>query len=234
MAEVPPRSDAELLDLAYPCALDAVAEIERRHIEERLEAADPAVRQAFLDTVWRMREVMARVAALDAQEPPPELEARILAALPPDERSGPPARWSRRLRWAVPVAAAACLVIGGVVVADRINDTPSQVPSAEQTTRTLAGPVTGGGSLVVEISPQQRVARVAFDGVAQPPADHVYQVWLLAGTQPRSAGVLAELPSATKPFVTAFAPGEQLAISVEPLGGSPAPTTSPIAGVVLP
>ncbi|WP_338763615.1 anti-sigma factor [Nocardia vulneris] len=233
MAEVPPRSDAELLDLAYPCALDAVAEIERRHIEERLEAADPAVRQAFLDTVWRMREVMARVAALDAQEPPPELEARILAALP-DERTGPSAGWSRRMRWAVPVAAAACLVIGGVVVADRINDTPARVPSVEQTTRTLAGPVTGGGSLVVEISPQQRVARVAFDGVAQPPADHVYQVWLLAGTQPRSAGVLAELPSTTKPFVTAFAPGEQLAISVEPLGGSPAPTTDPIAGVVLP
>lgn len=231
MAEPLSRSDAELLDLAYPCALDAVAEIERRRIEQRLEAADPAVRQAFLDTVWRMREVMARVAVLDAREPPPELEARILAALPAQPRPRPAAQWTRR-RCAVTAAAAACVVLGGVMVADRTNDLPP-VSSADQATRTLAGPVTGGGSVVVEVSPGLRVVRVVFDGVARPRVGQVYQVWLVpTGAAPRSAGVLDEMPSVAKPFVATFTPGEQLAISVEPPGGSKAPT-NPIAGVPL-
>ncbi|MFD6160767.1 anti-sigma factor domain-containing protein [Nocardia sp. NPDC060256] len=242
MADIPPRSDAELLDLAYPCALDAVGDIERRHIEERLAKAEPAVRQAFSDTVERMHEVMARVAALDAQVPPPELEARILAALPDDGRADLPSAWQRRMRWVVPVAAAACLVIGGSVIADRIGDAPPGVPGAEQVhrqpdARTLTKPVTGGGTVVVEVSPQQRLAVVAFDGVAEPPSGREYQVWLLpTGTEskPRSAGVLDELPSATKPFVTAFDSGETLAVSVEPVGGSPTPTTSPITSVPLP
>ncbi|WP_433656405.1 anti-sigma factor [Nocardia sp. CA-128927] len=242
MAENPPRSDAELLDLAYPCALDAVGDIERRHIEERLAKADPAVQQAFSETVERMHEVMARVAELDAQVPPPELEARILAALPDDERAELPSAWQRRMRWVVPVAAAACLVIGGSVIANRIGEPPPAVPGAEQVhrqpdARTLTKPVTGGGAVVVEVSPQQRLAVVAFDGVAEPPSGRVYQVWLVpAGTEPtpRSAGVLDELPSASKPFVTAFDSGETLAVTVEPPGGSPGPTTDPIAGVPLP
>ncbi|WP_069160099.1 anti-sigma factor [Nocardia altamirensis] len=232
MADTPPRSDAELLDLAYPCALDAVAEIERRHIEERLATADPAVRKAFSDTVWHLRDVMARVAALDATAPPPELEERILAALPDDGRVVRLSARKRRARWLVAAAAAVCLVIGGSVVADRVADSPSVDQPAAQT---LTTPVTGGGTVVVEISPNQRLALMAFDGVAQPPPDHVYQVWLVPdGQQPRSVGVLAELPSAGRPFVTAFATGEKLAVSVEPTGGSPAPTTDPIAGVLLP
>lgn len=242
MVENPPRSDAELIDLAYPCALDAVGDIERRHIEERLAKADPAVRQAFSETVQRMHEVMARVAELDAQAPPPELESRILAALPDDGRAELPAVWQRRMRWVVPVAAAACLVIGGTVIADRIGAPPPGVPGAEQVhrqpdARTLTTPVTGGGTAVVEFSPQQRLAVLAFDGVATPPPGRVYQVWLVppgAEPKPRSAGVLDGLPSATRPFVTAFDSGETLAITVEPPGGSPTPTTTPIAGVPLP
>ncbi|PXX54577.1 anti-sigma-K factor RskA [Nocardia tenerifensis] len=239
MAENPPRTDADLLDLAYACALDAVGDLERRHIEERLAKADPAVRQAFSDTVQRMHEVMARVAELDAQPPPPELESRILAALPVDER--PVSPWQRRTRWLVPAAAAACLVIGGTVVADRIGAPPPDVPGAEQVhrqpdARTLSGPVTGGGKAVVEVSPQQRLALLAFDGVSAPPSGRAYQVWLLpagAESKPRSAGVLTELPSAAKPFVTAFEPGETLAVTVEPSGGSPGPTTTPITEVPL-
>ncbi|CAM4231032.1 anti-sigma factor [Nocardia ninae] len=241
MADNPPRSDAELLDLAYPCALDAVGEIERRRIEERLAAADPAVRQEFSDTVRRLREVMAQVAALDAQAPPPELEARILAALPDDGRARLPSAWQRRMRWVVPVAAAACLVIGGSVIADRIGSPPDGVPTAERIhrqpdSRTLTKPVAGGGTVMVEFSAQQRLAVVAFTGVAEPPSGRVYQVWLVPvgeRPRPRSAGVLVELPSTAKPFVTTFDPGETLAVSVEPSGGSAAPTSPPIAGVPL-
>ncbi|WP_378732067.1 anti-sigma factor domain-containing protein [Nocardia brasiliensis] len=238
MAETSPQSDAELLDLAYPCALDAVADIERRHIEQRLAAAEPAVRQAFSDTMWRLREVMARIAMLDAQPPPPELETRILAALPHDREDR--SRSTRWTRWAVPVAATACLVIGGSIVADRISGPPPDVPGAEQVhrqpdTHTLTEPVTGGGTVVVEVSPRQRLAVVAFDGVSEPPPGQVYQVWLVeSAAPPRSVGLLTESPSAARPFVMGFDPGATLAVSVEPTSGSAAPTTTPIVGVPLP
>ncbi|RJO69452.1 hypothetical protein D5S18_30285 [Nocardia panacis] len=85
------RPDSGLLDLAYPYALDAVAEIERRHIESRLAAADPNIRYAFLEIVRTTREVLARLAVLYETRPPSRLESRVMAAL--DTRPVPP--WRR-------------------------------------------------------------------------------------------------------------------------------------------
>ncbi|MEU7629253.1 anti-sigma factor [Nocardia sp. NPDC049220] len=244
MVDTPPRSDTDLLDLAYPCALDAVADIERRHIDARLASADPAVRREFSDTVWQMREVMGRLAVLDELAPPPGLESRILAALPDTGTAAvtciPHPSSLRRLRWAVPMAAITCLIFGGSVVAERIADHPP-IPSVveqihgQRDVRTVLEPVSGGGSLVVEASLRLGRAVVAFDGVAPPPTDRVYQVWLVpAAGQPRSAGVLADLPSSDRPFVTPYRSGELLAVSVEPPGGSDTPSTEPIVGVALP
>ncbi|WP_330229620.1 anti-sigma factor [Nocardia sp. NBC_00508] len=243
MVDTSPRLDADLIDLAYPCGLDAVADIERRHIDARLAAADPAVRQAFSDTVWQVREIMGRLAVLDEHAPPPELERRILAALP-DRRAGTAvtriSSWSRPRRWVVAIAAAACLVLGATVVTTRFAGAPPSPTAAnqvevQQEVRTVHGAVTGGGLLVVEIAPQLGRAVVVFDQVPPPPLGQVYQVWLVgAEGQPRSAGVLSDLPSADRPFVTGFRSGELLAVSVEPAGGSDAPSAVPIVGVALP
>ncbi|MEU2040810.1 anti-sigma factor [Nocardia niwae] len=243
MVDTSPRSEADLIDLAYPCALDAVADIERRHIDARLAAADPDVRQAFSDTVWQVRDVMGRLAVLDEFAPPPELERRILAALP-DE---PPARsirristWRRPTRWAVPIAAAACLLFGGSVLTAQLISNPSDPAAADQEhmhpeARTVNGSFAGGGLLVVDASPELGRAVVVFDRVAPPPLGQVYQVWLVgADGQPRSAGVLSDLPSTVRPFVTGFRSGEVLAVSVEPDGGSDAPSGDPLVGVTLP
>ncbi|MEU6828122.1 anti-sigma factor [Nocardia beijingensis] len=239
MVDTSPRSEADLIDLAYPCALDAVADIERRHIDARLAAADPRVRQAFSDTVWQVRDVMGRLAVLDELAPPPELERRILAALP-DERAERSitrrSSWQRRLRWAVPIAAAVCLVIGGTVVTAELIDTPSEPAAADQVhVRTVNGSFAGGGLLVVDASPELGRAVVVFDRVAPPPAGQVYQVWLVGSDgQPRSAGLLSDVPSIERPFVTGFRSGEVLAVSVEPDGGSAAPSGDPVVGVTLP
>ncbi|WP_040780315.1 anti-sigma factor [Nocardia pneumoniae] len=243
MVDTSPRADADLIDLAYPCALDAVADIERRHIDARLAAADPAVRQAFSDTVWQVREIMGRLAVLDEHAPPPELERRILAALP-DRGAGKPvtrmASWWRPPRWAVAVAAAACLVLGTTVVTMRFVGSPSSPTTANQVevqpeTQTVRGPVAGGGLLVVDVSPKLGRAVVVFDQVAPPPVGQVYQMWLVGSDgQSRSVGMLSDAPSADRPFVTGFRSGELLAMSVEPDGGSDAPSAEPIASVRLP
>ncbi|WP_051020792.1 RskA family anti-sigma factor [Nocardia araoensis] len=84
---------ADLLDLAYPYAMDAVAEIERRRIENRLETADSGTVAAFRATVRRIRETVAALSATAAVNPPPTLESRILRAI---ADSDPNARRRRR------------------------------------------------------------------------------------------------------------------------------------------
>ncbi|GAA5055597.1 RskA family anti-sigma factor [Nocardia callitridis] len=84
MTDIVMRSASGLLDLAYPLALDAIVGIERAHLDVQLRNADPTVRQAFSDSVWQLREVLARLSVLHELSPPPDLAARVLAALPCD------------------------------------------------------------------------------------------------------------------------------------------------------
>ncbi|WP_194833308.1 anti-sigma factor [Nocardia sp. XZ_19_369] len=77
---------SDLLDLAYPYAMDAVAELERRSIEHRLREADPVTVDAFAAIVFGVRETLAALTVLDATAPPAELETTLLRAL--DESTG--------------------------------------------------------------------------------------------------------------------------------------------------
>lgn len=227
------RHDADLLDLAYPYALDAVADIERRHIESRLCTADPATRRAFTETVRSLHDVLAHLAVLDEYAPPPELEAQILARL--GEQTEPRRSALRRgLRALAPVAAVVLLVLGGAVVADRFTGAPPALEQPHHPRELRSAPLTGGGTMTVDIL-RPGVAAVMFDGLAAPPPGGSHQLWLITPAgQARSIGVPAETPSAAKPFVTRFESGDTLAITVEPAGGSPAPTGAPLAGVSLP
>ncbi|WP_280245212.1 RskA family anti-sigma factor [Nocardia abscessus] len=72
---------ADLLDLAYPYAMDAVAEIECRRIENRLAGADSATAAAFAAAVHGIRETLAALSAAEAVDPPPTLESKILRAI---------------------------------------------------------------------------------------------------------------------------------------------------------
>ncbi|MDE1669473.1 RskA family anti-sigma factor [Nocardia gipuzkoensis] len=87
---------AELLDLAYPYAMDAVAEIERRRIENRLARADSGTAAAFAGAVRGIRETLAALSAAGAVEPPPTLESKILRAI--EDSCPPPPRRGRDLR----------------------------------------------------------------------------------------------------------------------------------------
>ncbi|UGT66947.1 hypothetical protein LTT66_27395 [Nocardia gipuzkoensis] len=86
---------ADLLDLAYPYAMDAMAEIERRRIENRLARADSGTAAAFAGAVRGIRETLAALSAAGAVEPPRTLESKILRAI---EDSCPPPRRGRDLR----------------------------------------------------------------------------------------------------------------------------------------
>lgn len=114
--------DHELLELAYPYALDAISESERAHIAERLGAADRLTSRAFARIIRETRETMAIITAVDALKPPPQLKARILAVLDKRTHTGDDiaarrALRRRRLTRAVAAAAAAAVIGLGAAIA---------------------------------------------------------------------------------------------------------------------
>ncbi|MEU7629718.1 hypothetical protein AB0C34_06985 [Nocardia sp. NPDC049220] len=75
------RPHVDLLDLAYPYAMDAMADIERRSIENRVAKSDSMTAAAFAATVRRVEETLAALTVIDAVNPPPTLESKILRRL---------------------------------------------------------------------------------------------------------------------------------------------------------
>ncbi|WP_084510343.1 anti-sigma factor [Nocardia lijiangensis] len=229
--------DPDLLDLAFPYAMDAVSADERATIDQRVDTADAATAAAFDDTVRGVRETVAAMTVVDSVAPPADLENAILSAL-----DGPTDLRSRRPGWQWLAAAAALVVAlgaGAVFFVDRdaeriTYDITAQLVHEQPDTRTRSAVVEGGGALLVTTSAQLGAATVNFDGVAAPVEGQAYQLWLVPPEgAPRSVGVLGQLPAADTPFVTRFHPADTLAITIEPLDGSLLPTSTPITTLAL-
>ncbi|MGW0247433.1 anti-sigma factor [Nocardia goodfellowii] len=235
------HSHHDLLDLAYPYALYALSEEDRRAVEHMLDHAEEATAATFRATVRDLRETLAAMTVVDAVPAPPNVEESLLRALDTQlagARTPAPARG--RKRW-VAAAAAVAIVIGvggGITVYRSQSPDPGPVTTeqvlAQTDVRTKTAAVAGGGTITVYTSRELGAAVVSFDAVPAPPPEHTYQLWLIAETdQVRSGGIVDTLPSSRAPMLMRFGDADQLAVSVEPAGGSLAPTTPPVVGVPL-
>lgn len=228
--------DPELTTLATPYALHAVSDAERSEIEQRLVAAPPEVAAQFANEVRDVRETMATVAAGTALEPPAELRDRLLAAV----SAG--ALRPTRYRWrTAALAAAAAIVVAvagiGIGIAMRPAPTPSAAEQifAAPDVRTVSGAIPTGGTATVVFSRERGAGVLVMNGVTPPEAGTVYQMWLLREGGPESAGTMDS--AAVAPSTTAVLPNlgdaSALAFTVEPGGGSTAPTTPIFAELPL-
>lgn len=85
------------------------------------------------------------------------------------------------------------------------------------------------GEGVAAVVPTEDGALLVAEGLADPPEDRTYQLWLLEGTEPVSGGTfdvddgraIVEVDRSLEGF-------DGAAVTVEPEGGSPAPTTEPV------
>lgn len=200
-------AEGRLLEWAELYALNALPENERHIVDKGLEAADPAVRQAFLKRVWSTRETLA--GGYRAEEAPPEdLFEKILSRLPRQEagaEAGPPAagtaepgsvaashpadelaaRRSRRSplqsplgRWILAGAAAAAIVVGGIAVGNTLRpDSVQEEVLQASDLQQRTIELPTGGTAEVATSAGENAAVVTLSGVPAPPDGSVYQMW---------------------------------------------------------
>jgi anti-sigma-K factor RskA len=244
-------TDVHTLAGAY--ALDALSEIERvgfaRHV---------ATCAACATEVAELTETAARLGAVTAMTPPPGLRSAVLADISrtrqvstnPRVRPAAPGSAQQWRRRTLAAAAAALVAIGGIgavwTVEENRLGTARQQASALQSeqdhitsvltardVRLRSATVDGGGRLTVATSPSTDEGVVVVADMPPPPPGKAYQLWLIEGATPTSAGVMAAGARTGTAYLGFLGHADHLGVTLEPAGGSTAPTEPVIAGVAL-
>lgn len=239
------RPLAPVRDLAGAFALDVLSPEERAEFLALIEVDEEARAEAIqlVDTAALIGASVPRVV------PPPALRARILAYAEVLPASAPerPARpvdaprpvvhlrpRQRARRRIVPFLAAAAaiagLVSGGIGVASQLG-TPTAVDRirAAGDVHTVREPVDGGGTAEVLWSPGERRAAVTLADLPTLSDGRVYELWFIDGVGLATpAGVVT---SDTMLLDGTLTRGDTIGVTIEPKGGSTAPTTPPILQV---
>lgn len=247
-----PNPDVHTLAGAY--VVNALSDVERRQFERHLaECAD------CTEEVDSLREVVAVFAGSVAEPPPAHLRAQVLAKtavtrrVPPMVAERTPRRggaWARRL---TPVAAALLIAatVAGVLFGYRTSTTNADLNRqidvlketqgnyaaltdllAQPDAKLLRQPIPGGVATVV-YSPSTHTAAMLGAEMPAAPDQHAYQGWLIRGDQPKSVGLSPGGKDGGAMLATNTTPGDRLSVTVEPTGGSAAPTTPPVVTVTL-
>lgn len=239
-------ADGELRGLAAAYALGA------------LDADDLARFEAALAASPRLSaEVAAFEAALvglpPAEEPPPALKSAVLAETldapqspqapsfaaeaSPVTRLHPQRRWYRRPAMLAAAAAAVVLLVGAAVVGlgwsgDNGWGAQRQLAAIEQAPdrRSAEVELADGGTVTLVWSADEARSAVLADDLAALEPEQTYELWYIdadgatpAGTFDGGTGQSWRLLDGT------MTPGVTVGVTVEPAGGSPRPTSEPIA-----
>lgn len=170
----------------------------------------------------------ARPVATDASAP--HAQPRTSAGPGPAERRAR-TRW-RPLQQVGAVAAGAALLVGGIAIGTQLGG-PSQeealgtVVAADDAQRSEVE-LEGGATATLIWSAEQGQSVILFDGLGPAPAGSAYQAWYIDAAGPRSAGVFQLAGGSSAVLLEGqLDAGVAVGVTVEPEGGSEAPTTEP-------
>jgi anti-sigma-K factor RskA len=227
----------DLHTLSGVYAIDALSPEEAAEFEQHL-----ALCLACQDEVRELREAASRMGATEARTPSSHLKARVMAAadktpqLPPKVRSIESARkprWTPRL---LSAAAAVILIVAaavGVVQLQHNNDQGAMTASVSQVFKApdkhTSTVNTANGKVVVATSKGLNEMAVDTADLKKLSDKQVYQLWTIKDGSATSAGVLDNIDAGKAMGMPQ--PGAQVAITIEPAGGSQQPTSEPIATV---
>ena len=191
----------------------------------------------------RLRETEAVAASLAYSvpqvAPPPELRSRVLAIAEPVvaaaaaeapavEAPAPPGRPRPRRGWwprvslvAVPAMALALAAMVAWNLSLR-NDLDS---SRDDFANGAAVALPGVGNVVAQTDGNATL----FAHLRRAPAGKTYEAWVIRGSVALPAGVFEGGGTVELRLTQSAKPGDKIAVTVEPKGGSRKPTTTPIA-----
>jgi anti-sigma factor RsiW len=232
---------SEIRELLGAWALDAVDDVERARVERAIRQDPALAREARA-----LLETAARLGASAASSPPPALRADVVRAVQdvpqrrPERADAAPAQvpGGRRPRAGMWIAAAAIATIGIAAPTVLAIQQASRAARAEEEVAVLAEAITRPGVRVVssEVTGGGRAVAVMTEddalfvarGLPSLAAGRAYQLWVLEGEGPTSAGVIEVSDAVVS--VRIRLPRDQggIAMTIEPAGGSRQPTTEPI------
>jgi anti-sigma-K factor RskA len=221
-------TDLHTLTGAY--VLHATSDTERVAFERHLTDCQPCAQE-----VRELRETATRLGLAATTTPPPHLRPAVLARIHTESqlragRSGP-----ALTTWLTTAAAVVLLTVTlslTAILATRHDD----LAQARHRTDVLATVLHAedarsthdDGITLVSSRTQNRA--VLLTNLPPAPDGHDYRTWLV-DTRYHSAGTLAD-NGLTE--LTGVATMDRIAITIEPDGGSPQPTTTPIADTEIP
>lgn len=216
-------------------ALGILQEGELQLVERHL-AGCPLCRAEVVE----LREAAAKLALLSPQvEPPARLKRQIMDRVAPVQKSRRTSlgQWLRNLKpaWGIAaLAVIALLVISNLVLWQQVRTLADKTPQSFQVA-SLSGLGSGTESRGVMIVTQSgRFGTLVVDRLPTLGSDQQYQLWLILDGERTSGGVFsvdyygygAMVIHAPRPLneYTSFG------VTVEPAGGSPAPTGEKVLG----
>ncbi|GGC72700.1 anti-sigma factor [Hoyosella rhizosphaerae] len=243
------RIDFHSLTGAY--VLNSLPAFERERFEVHLKRCPMCAHE-----VAELREAAARIGAAASMTPPPELKDRVMAEVAQTRQRPPEVSADRGRRSWLPAAsavvAAASMVVAiglGIQLGQVNQDLNDQTQAREQLAlqyerfanlvtagdaELVVTSIEGGGTASAVVAKSHNSALFVTHDLAPLPEHLTYQLWVLGPDGTHSAGLLS--PAAGTASEALLAEGvsddTQLALTVEPAGGSPSGTTSPV--VILP
>jgi len=238
--------------LAGAYVLNAVDDVERAAFTRHLAQCESCATE-----VQELRETAARLTDATWSVPPPRMRAEVLdrvsrvrqLSLGAGARRGAGAALSRWRRGAAAAAVVGIFATGAAAATygvqhQRVREQQAIAEAAQTQTarmravlsapdvRLRATALRTGGRVTVAFSASEDRAVVALTA---PPAGpgRVYQLWMMDGTTPHSADVLATGEHDATRLVNGVRGMETFGITVEPEGGSPTPTLATVTTLSL-
>jgi anti-sigma-K factor RskA len=168
--------------------------------------------------------------------PPASARSQLLDAVAGLPQAGTVRRgpWlARPMAAMLGAAAAVLLVVGGAVAGLQLSSRPSAVDQivAAADYEQVVMPMHDGGSVTAMWSASLGRAALHIEGMADPPSDRVYQAWLIrtdGRAVPAGTFMAGEHLDVTMALAAEMHAGDAIGITMEPAGGSEAPTTEPL------
>lgn len=220
------RRHEELKELIAPYVLGAVPVEEEQEIRAHLLSCEECMTEADAYST-----ATAQLALAVDPKPVPDGFAENVVALARADSAPAPAALPARRRFSLPAFGVAALAVVAVVLTGALVNVVGGLRQERRITAALlrddAIRLEGEGSAA--LVPESGGALFVARDLPAAPGDNVYQLWFLGGERPISAGTFEVSEGRVEVRTDMSLEGVSgAAVTIEPSGGSPQPTSEPV------